>query len=116
MNLGHASYGLKHVVENYTDDALGKHNYVSNGALCTAAIEEGYEYIIPYGDWNIYFNLSYTSENHDCIRDKCELDSGGYATPIDQEDYDHKVNYSELKHLGFLIHRPSLQIIIANGL
>jgi hypothetical protein len=28
MNLGHTSYGLKHVVENYTDDALGKHNYV----------------------------------------------------------------------------------------
>ena len=60
INLEHSSYHLKHLAERYTPEnkenkKISFRHYVSNGAFITAAIEEGYEYIIPHKEWNVHF-------------------------------------------------------------
>jgi len=56
-NPDHSSYGLKHFVEKWLkSDPSIPHDYVSNGAFITAAIEEGY---------TTYVGVGYTLKNPD---------------------------------------------------
>ncbi|MFZ0512732.1 MAG: hypothetical protein WAM14_14085 [Candidatus Nitrosopolaris sp.] len=81
INTRHSSHGLKHYVEDEV------HKYITNGAFCRAAIEEGYQYIIDHQSNHIYLNIIVTGK-HKC-EEACLSD--GYCNPIDQEDYTHAI-------------------------
>lgn len=54
----HSSYGLKHIVERWTEKTKDRHQYISNGSFIVAASELGYK--MKQEDptsLNAYFNL-----------------------------------------------------------
>jgi hypothetical protein len=106
INLGHTSYGLKHIVEDFRGE------YVSNGSFAYAAIKEGYEYILPNDSQNPYFAMIIDAKDVKQIRHSCIpkikpnnsdpepedaddsagcLSTDGYGGAIDQEDYNHLI-------------------------